>query len=168
MIDQALMEICREENLCGLIHSATHEEVEVFELGLKDSPFNSVDIVNSEGMIHEVVNGMYRRTMMMPRGHVITGALHKAPYVDLMISGKIMVKSFLVNGSVEEGEELEGFNIMKGVPGRKRVAYILEDTIWQTVDKTTKDTPEEAAKEVLVSYLHQWDDEQENVICQQP
>lgn len=164
MVDQVLMEACRDENFCGLVRSATIDELDSFEKHVKDTHYNCKDLINSNGLTHEVVNGMYRRTLMMPRGAIISGSLHRYPYFDTMISGRAFVKSFLVDGSVEEGKELIGFNSLQGRPGRKRLLYILEDTLWQTVERTTKETPEEAAEELLVDFLDDW--EEDGLICQ--
>jgi len=163
MLGPVLSDICRDENFIELVKNAEIMDVIKFEDEIRHSELNEAAQINSQYMENEIVNGMYRRTLMMPANKIITGALHVADYMDIMISGHIMVKSFMVDGSIESSEELEGFNIMRGVAGRKRVAYTLEDTIWQTVERTTASSVREAEEECLVYDIRDWPGEDTNV-----
>lgn len=77
--------------------------------------------------IEAVKNGMYTRQIMIPKGTLLTGRVHKYPYVDIMVSGHIAIAT--PNGV----RKLSGFNVCDGSPGRKRAGYALEDTYWMTV-----------------------------------
>lgn len=76
------------------------------------------------------VNGMYVREIMIPAGTLLTGRVHKYPYVDIMLSGKLDVIT------PDGVKRLEGYHNMAGVPGRKRAGYAYEDTHWVTVHRT--------------------------------
>jgi hypothetical protein len=74
---------------------------------------------------------MYVREITIPKGTILTGAVHKFDYVDIMLSGDIAV------ATPDGMKRLTGINIMEGPAGRKRAGYAYEDTRWLTVHKTS-------------------------------
>jgi hypothetical protein len=108
--------------------------------------------VNAELMNVALVNGMCRRALLIPKGMFITGRIHKAPYVDMIINGDVSVQ-------VPDGiERYQGFNLLEGLAGRKRVLYTHETTLWVTVDRTDAETVEEAENDITVSKYCEYDD----------
>ena len=85
---------------------------------------------------HRFINGMYAREITIPKGTILTGAVHKFDYVDIMLSGDIAV------ATPDGVKRLKGINIMEGPAGRKRAGYAYEDTRWLTVHKTDTTTTE--------------------------
>lgn len=76
------------------------------------------------------VNGMYVRRIMIPAGTLLTGRVHKWPYVDIMLDGDISVVT-------PDGQKrLTGHNVLEGVAGRKRAGYAHADTHWVSVHRT--------------------------------
>ena len=91
------------------------------ELALLQEP--QVDIpVN-----HRFHGGMYAREITIPKGVMITGAIHKFDHFDIMLSGDITVST-----DVGETKRLKGLNIMQGMIGKKRAGFAHEDTHWIT------------------------------------
>jgi len=87
----------------------------------KDQP--QVDIP----VIHHIHGGMYGREITIRKDTTLTGQIYKFDHFDIMISGDITVST--------EGTEpvrLTGFNIFKGLSGKKRAGYAHEDTRWIT------------------------------------
>lgn len=80
---------------------------------------------------HLFVNGMYARQLLIPADTILTGRVHKYGYVDVMIYGDISV---YIPG--QGHKHMQGYNLMEGVPGRKRAGYTHKDTLWLTVHKT--------------------------------
>lgn len=79
--------------------------------------------------------GMYARTLFMPAGTVLTGALLKVPTV-LIVSGDCAV--FIG----EETIELRGYTVLPGSAGRKQIFYAHTDlnmTMLFPTDATTVD-----------------------------
>lgn len=76
---------------------------------------------------HHIHGGMYGREITIPKGSIITGQIYKFDHFDIMISGDITV-------STDSGEtkRLTGFNVFKGMSGKKRAGYAHEDTQWIT------------------------------------
>ena len=102
-------------------HSGGIEALEAHMLTCKQ-----VDIPPEES----IANGMYTRRIKIPKDTLLTGRVHKFPYVDIMLCGDIVI------GKPEGTERLIGHNVCDGAPGRKRIGYALEDTEWITVHRT--------------------------------
>ncbi|RNF53000.1 hypothetical protein EBI00_02550 [Marinomonas hwangdonensis] len=99
---------------------------------------------------HRFINGMYVREITIPKGTILTGAVHKFDYVDIMLSGDIAV-------ATPDGiKRFQGVNIMDGKAGRKRAGYAYEDTHWVTVHKTDESNPENIVKELTVRTMSEY------------
>ena len=79
---------------------------------------------------HRFINGMYAREITIPKGTILTGAVWKSDYVDIMLSGDIAV------ATPDGVKRFKGVNIMDGKAGRKRAGFAYEDTRWISVHKT--------------------------------
>ncbi|SHG34393.1 hypothetical protein SAMN02745753_03740 [Marinomonas polaris DSM 16579] len=85
---------------------------------------------------HRFINGMYVREITIPKGTILTGAVHKFDYVDIMLGGDIAV------ATPDGVKRFKGVNIMDGKAGRKRAGYAYEDTRWISVHKTDASNPD--------------------------
>ena len=93
--------------------------------------------VQTEHIIH---GGMYARTVRLPAGSIITGALLKVPTI------------LIVNGSVrmmagDQWFDLDGYQIMPARAGRKQVFLMREPTEITMIFPTKAKTVEEAEAE---------------------
>ena len=79
---------------------------------------------------HFFAEGQYARQIFIPKGVVLTGAVHKTEHL-CIISGVIDV-------TTDEGVERIAHvqKIITSSPGTKRAGYALEDTYWTTVHAT--------------------------------
>jgi hypothetical protein len=93
---------------------------------------------------------MYVREITIPKGTILTGAVHKFDYVDIMLSGDIAV------ATPDGMKRLTGINIMAGPAGRKRAGYAYEDTRWLTVHKTDATTSEGIEDVITVRNMAQF------------
>lgn len=81
------------------------------------------------GTQHLVHGGMYARTILVPAGCVLTGALTNADNV-CIVSGDITV-------TTDEGpKRLRGYHVLPAQPGFKRAGIAHADTHWTTVIAT--------------------------------
>lgn len=118
------------------------DKIEELEDQLSSGGHNRVEEVNLTCMEHEIVNGMVRRTLFIPKGMFITGRIHKAPYIDMVIWGDVAVQT------PTGVERYNQFTMLEGLAGRKRVLYTFEDTMWVTVDRTNVDDLEKVEDDV--------------------
>lgn len=89
---------------------------------------------------HHLHAGLYARTIRIPAGVVITGALIKIPTL-LILSGHATV---FIGG---ESVELAGYHVLPGQAGRKQVFAAHADTDLTMLFATTATTVEQAEAE---------------------
>jgi hypothetical protein len=122
-------------NICVKNKSSNRAKILEYEEIAKDLP--QVEIpVN-----HYLHGGMYGREITIPKGTVITGQLYKFDHLDIMIDGDITVST-----DTGETKRLTGFNIFKGMSGKKRAGYAHENTHWITFHAFEGDSGEEIQK----------------------
>jgi len=114
------------------------EKIEQMEDVLLEMPQVDIPVENL------FVNGMYARKILIPRDTILTGRVHLADYVDIMLSGDITV------ATPDGVKRFTGFNIFEGKQGRKRAGYAHEDTHWVTVHRTEIKDADEYVKAMTV------------------
>lgn len=92
---------------------------------------------------HRFAPGVYLREIFMPKGTFIVGQRHKTEHFNVILKGRARVKI----GENEVREIVAPATFVSG-PGVRKVLFILEDMVWQTVHPT-----EEADLEVLENLL---------------
>lgn len=134
---------------------------------------NSIEEMESKMMEHPQLdlpvehlfcNGMYARKLFIPADTILTGRVHKFGYMDIMVSGDLSV-------AMSEGvKRLQGFNLMEGLPGRKRAGYAHKDTYWVTVHRTDVTDPEGIEDHLTVMTMKEYralpPGEREERLCQ--
>jgi hypothetical protein len=79
---------------------------------------------------HFFAPGLYARKMLIPKGTVLTGAVHKTEHL-CIVSGDIDV-------TTDDGMQriTDQHRIIASKPGAKRAGYARKDTYWTTVHAT--------------------------------
>ena len=122
--------VLSEEAVNELLSGKVNEKIEAMEAELL-----TLDQVEMP-VEHRFINGMYAREITIPKGTLLTGAVHKFDYVDIMLSGDIAV------ATPDGVKRFQGVNIMDGKAGRKRAGFAYEDTRWISVHKTDASDPD--------------------------
>ena len=138
------------------IDQCSIDDVDRVEDFLIDEGLNVKDQINAELLEEKLTDGLYSRRLLIPKGTFLTGRVHRKPYIDIFISGDVTVKSFIADGTIEETERIKYFRYFEGKPGRKRVLYAHEDTVWVTVDPVETEDVTKAEEEMSVPYLNQY------------
>ena len=87
-------------------------------------------------VIHHFSNGVYARELHIPKGTVLTGAIHKYENLNIMSKGDMTIVT-------ETGPlRVQAPFTVVSPPGTKRIAYAHEDTIWTTIFGTHEKDPE--------------------------
>lgn len=73
---------------------------------------------------------LYGRQIFLPKGSWIVGKLHKHPCLNFVMKGRVICVT------EHERKEIVGPCSFVGEPGVKRALWILEDTVWATVNLT--------------------------------
>lgn len=86
--------------------------------------------------VHHFAPGLYARELRIPKGTVLTGAIHKFANLNIMSAGDMTV---LTEGGPVRVKA--PFTVVSPA-GTKRVAYAHEDTVWTTVFASEETDPE--------------------------
>lgn len=86
---------------------------------------------------HKFADGVYVRTLFMPKGTVVSGRVHLRECVNIMVSGSVTLLT--VDGPMR----LDAPQMFVSPEGSKKVAYINEDTVWVTTHSLPPTDPED-------------------------
>ena len=93
--------------------------------------------VHTEHVIH---GGMYARTITLPPGGWVLGALVKVPTLVITVGrAKVLIG--------EQWQEVKGYQVLPASAGRKQLFYALEPFIVTMIFPTSAKTVEEAERE---------------------
>lgn len=118
-------------------------------IGMSDDSISKVQTLETEAAklpqveletVHTFHAGMYARTIMIPAGVMITGALIKIATI-LIISGKGIVYA------AEGSREYNGYNVVSAMANRKQAFFAHEDTYLTMLFPTKSSTIAEAEAE---------------------
>ena len=137
------------DDAVDFLSKATLADVESMEAKFVDFGLDISAKINEAGLTHLIYNNMYCRALFVEKGKFLTGKMHMNKYIDICAYGDVLVRNFFEDGTEEDETRLQGFSLMKGVVGRKRVVVAYEDTLWITVDPTNATNLEEAEEETL-------------------
>jgi quercetin dioxygenase-like cupin family protein len=85
---------------------------------------------------HHFSPQIYMREMFIPKGTVLTGAIHKHEHLNILSQGELSVWT-------ESGtKRLKASSVIKSMPGIKRAGYAHEDSVWITVHHNPTDERE--------------------------
>jgi len=125
MTEMILLDICAGTKLANRANILKYEEF------AKTQPQLYIPVTD---YIH---GGMYTRQITILKDTIITGQIYKFDHFDIMISGDITVST-----DTDKPKRFKGFNIFKGMSGKKRAGYAHEDTTWITVHAVTGESGE--------------------------
>ena len=120
------------------VDAADQIEAKLLELPQIDCP-----------VLHHFGPGVYIREVRMPAGSLILGHRHRNAHTNILVSGRLKILN-------EGGDvvELAAPAVIQSNPGRK-LAFILEDTIWQNV-YATEERDIEKLEETLLDKSDAW------------
>ena len=143
-----------EAQVNQILSVAMVENIEAMELAMLEQ--DQVDIP----ALSNNINGMYTRQIMIPKDTLLTGRVHLADYVDIMLSGDISV------ATPDGVKRYTGYNVFHGKAGRKRAGYAHEDTHWITVHNTPISDGDVFKKTMTVQTMKEFNLLLENKSCQ--
>lgn len=100
---------------------------------------------------HHIGGGIYARTMVAPKGTLLTGRIYKKEQMIIMSSGDHSFRSESMGGRIR------GPYIFTAPAGSKRVGYCHTETVWTCLVRTDALTVEDAEKDVYASSYDELD-----------
>lgn len=91
-----------------------------------------------------IADGVLARTVLMPKGEIIIGEKHKQETINILVRGELKV---WVNGKVKH---LKAPYMVKSKANTRKVAYIIEDTVWTSIHRVSSTDMENIEEEVIV------------------
>jgi hypothetical protein len=93
---------------------------------------------------HYFAPGVYARELYIPKGHALTGKIHRTEHLNIVSVGRIAVVT-------EEGKRfvIEAPYTFVSKPGTKRAGFALEDTVWTTIHPTTETNLDKLEDELI-------------------
>lgn len=93
--------------------------------------------------IHHFAQGVYAREILIPRGTLLTGKIHKTEHLNIISLGDISVLT-------EDGwKRIKAPFTMVSRPGTKRVGYAHADTVWTTIHASGETNLEKLETELI-------------------
>ena len=96
-------------------------------------------------LTHEFADGVYVRTIFIPKGTIIVGKIHRHAHPNFLMKGEVTVVT--ENGGVQR---LKAPVSMISGAGTKRVVFTHEDTVWTTIH-VTEETDLEKIEEAVIA-----------------
>jgi hypothetical protein len=81
---------------------------------------------------HRFVPGAYVREVTLPKGGVFIGHRHKQPHLNVLLCGSATV---VMDG---QAMEVRGPVVFASKPGVRKVVYVSETMVWQTIHTTNE------------------------------
>lgn len=91
-----------------------------------------------------IADGVLARTVLMPKGEIVVGEIHKYESINILVKGELKV---WVNGEVKH---LKAPYMIKSNANTRKVAYILEDTVWTSIHRVTSENLKDIEEEIIV------------------
>jgi hypothetical protein len=114
---------------------------------LKQSPQVHLDVA------HHFSKGVYARQILMPKGLIITGQVHKTEHLCIM------------NGDIDIADEngnfrYTGYHVFNSKPGIKRILATHEDTSFTTIHITEETDLDKLEKALVVETYKEYEQQQ--------
>ena len=91
-----------------------------------------------------IADGVLARTVLMPKGEIVVGEIHKYESINILVKGELKV---WVNGEVKH---LKAPYMIKSNANTRKVAYILEDTVWTSIHRVNSENLKEIEEEIII------------------
>lgn len=91
-----------------------------------------------------IADGVLARTVLMPKGEIVVGEIHKYESINILVKGELKV---WVNGEVKH---LKAPYMIKSDANTRKVVYILEDTVWTSIHRVNSENLKEIEEEIIV------------------
>lgn len=110
--------------------------------------------------VHHFSKGMYAREITIPRGTILTGAIHLTEHLCVVSKGDITIFSEF---GVKRIKAPATFNSQ---PGVKRLGFANEDTVFTTFHVTEETDPEKIVSDITVNDYAEFERLMEKRLCQ--
>ncbi len=104
---------------------------------------------------HDFCEGVYIRTLKIPKGFTVVGKIHRHACFNILLSGSIQIA--LTDGS---SVTMTAPHVFKSEPGEKKAGFALEDTIWLNIHATEEKDLQKIEEQLIVPSFEALDAEE--------
>ena len=94
---------------------------------------------------HVYADNACARTLMLPKGSIVVGKMHRDSHLNVISYGHVKVLTF------EGNSEYIGHNVFVSPATVKRCVYALEDTCWTVIHLTNSKNEKDLEDEVIIA-----------------
>lgn len=94
--------------------------------------FKEIDVNKVCPTVDNFSEGVYARTIFMPKGTIIIGKKHKTRHLNIVISG---IARVWMDGVIRD---IKAPDILESKEGCRKILYIVEDMYWTTIHPTNE------------------------------
>lgn len=99
---------------------------------------------------HFFAEGLYARSLSIPKNCVLTGAIHKHEHINILAKGDITVVT-------DDGpRRIQAPYVMVSRPGTKRAGFAHEDCVWVTVHACEETEVDKAEVALVTNDYDEW------------
>lgn len=91
-----------------------------------------------------IADGVLARTVLMPKGEIVVGEIHKYESINILVKGELKV---WVNGEVKH---IKAPYMIKSNANTRKIVYIIEDAVWTSIHKVTSTNLDAIEDEVII------------------
>lgn len=131
-------------------------------LALEDAIRRELDYYENfdDVLTHHYAPGAYAREMLLRKGSIVVGKIHKHAHINVVSKGDVLVVT-------EDGlKRITAPSTFVSKPGTKRAVYALEESIWTTVHVTEKTDLVEIEEEMIYKNYAQLDSDKGRLLEQ--
>lgn len=134
-------------------HEATQAKVERLKDAMLTMPQAEVPVT------HRFLDGIYVREVLMKKGLIVVGKIHKQEHIAIISSGEASVLT-------ENGlQRIKAPYTFKSPPGVRRALYIHEDMTWTTVHRTDETDLDAIEAQLIAKDLNQLTSAEVELLC---
>jgi len=93
---------------------------------------------------HVFSEGVYARTIVLPKGSIVVGKMHRHEHVNIISYGAVKVSTF------DGIDEYFGQGVFVSKPKVKRCVLALEDTCWTTIHLTNETDLSKIEEQIII------------------
>jgi len=129
------------------LNELTNTREKIFDLEREILQCEQAEIVTN----HYFAHGTYTREVLLPKGLVLTGKIHRHSCINIIAKGKILVVT-------DEGEyTIEAPHTFVSGPNVKKAGAVLEDTVWLNVHPWDGESDlEQIENQVIIKESIEW------------
>ena len=150
---QEVADLTKQVIAPDLTPDATQAKVDKLAEVMRQMPQADVPVT------HRFLDGVYVREVLMKKGLIVVGKIHKQEHIAIISKGRATVLT-------EDGlKEIEAPCTFKSPPGVRRALVIHEDMVWTTIHRTDETNLDKIEAQLIAPSFEQLTQDEVELLC---